>query len=143
VIRLSEISNPRTTRQARAVAFLLVVAALAGCATTPVPYIAVIDAYTIVRQNASDMFEVGLDRAQDGAAVQTFLDKTQDAKDRKALLDSWRSVPALNAKGDLLQTRVFDFAIRDHRWPTTAPPEIAYVKGVRDAATTFLKGGAR
>jgi hypothetical protein len=127
-----------------ALTLILAVVAAASCASAPVPYVSVIDAYTIVRQNASDAFEVGFDSARDRSALQLFLDRTSDSKDREALTKAWQTVPELKTMGsEFLAIKVFELAVQERKWPKEAPPEVVYVRGVRDAAAAFLKGGSK
>ena len=110
----------------------------------PVGYEGVIDARAIVRQNAGDAFEVGLEPERDRRALQSFLDKTLGSGDREALLNAWQRVPELKAKGaDFLTVKVFAPAAQERRWPGEPPAEVVYVLGVRDAGAAFLKGGSK
>jgi|SRR5712671_5544707 len=122
----------------------LVLLAAVGCGSPPQPFVSDVDAVAIVERNSADAFMSLFDRSRDGEAFRTFDTRIATARSRADLITTWRTVPALVAKGaDFLGQQVFAKSIAEHRWPKDRAPETmesVFVEGVHLGIRDFLVG---
>jgi hypothetical protein len=103
-----------------------------------------VTATKIVKQNAADAFVTHLSPA-DLQALTTFQERITAARTRMDLIEAWKSVPELLAKGpDFLERQVFRRALEDGDWPSgqsAQQAEPAFVEGVKQAVAEFISRG--